>query len=263
MALHAARRRAGVEQGRGCRVRFGRGQLAQYYAGITAIDEQIGFLVDHLVAGGRLDDTLIIVTSDHGDMLGSHGRRAKQVPYAEAVRVPLVWHWPAVLAPRLLANGFFGLVDLAPTLLDLLGLPALPQAYGRSLADALRSHGRLRERVLLGNVVSVDEGWRQGVGEWRGFTDATITYARSVDGTPWLLFDDVTDPLQMTNLVDDREAAALQAWADVTLDALLEEAGDLVLAGEPLLRRLGLVAEWNARERELNGDRARVLAVTG
>ncbi len=238
-----------------------RERLAQYYAGITAVDEQIGALVDHLADRGRLDDTLIVVTSDHGDMLGSHGRRAKQVPYAEAVRVPMVWHWPNGLAPRRLDDGLVGLVDLAPTVLDLVDGPALPGVYGRSFVGALRGVGALRDRVLLGNVVSVDEGWRQGVGEWRGFVDATTTYARSVDGSPWLLFDDGADPWQQVNLVDDRTASRRLAEADRRLDALLAEAGDDELPAEPLLRRLGLVERWNDRERELNGAEGRPLAV--
>lgn len=236
-----------------------RERLAQYYAGITAIDDQIGRLVGELSACGRLDQTLLVVTADHGDMLGSHGRRAKQVPYAEATSVPQVWHWPAGLAPARLSTGVVGLVDLTPTVLDLLGLPPLPHVYGRSYAPALRGDGALRDRVLLGNAVSVDEGWRQGVGEWRGFVDQRLTYARHVDGTPWVLFDDHADPWQLTNLVDGPASADRLRAADRSLDEMLNEAADLDLPAEALLRRLGLVELWNAREHELNGAEARPL----
>ncbi|HYH31337.1 MAG TPA: sulfatase, partial [Pseudonocardia sp.] len=113
-----------------------RERLHQYYAGISAVDDQLGRLVATLRDSGRLDDTVVVVTSDHGDMLGSHGRRAKQVPFEEAVRVPMVVHWPAGLAPRDV-DGLMGLVDLPTTLLGLVGAPPLPGAYGRDLSAAL------------------------------------------------------------------------------------------------------------------------------
>lgn len=228
---------------------------AQYYAGITVIDDQVGRIVADLTERGRLNDTLLIITADHGDMLGAHGRRAKQVPFAESVRVPLVLHWPNGLQPRR-PDGFFGLVDLGPTLLALVGANPLPDTYGRSLADGIRGGAPLRDRALVANVVSVDEGWRQGVGEWRGFVGAGITYARHVDGTPWLLFDDAEDPWQLVDLTD---CPAAVADADRVLDRLLVEADDLASSAEQTVRELGLVALWNRRETELNGDSARPL----
>jgi arylsulfatase A-like enzyme len=228
---------------------------AQYYAGITVVDDQVGRIVDDLADRGRLDDTLLIITSDHGDMLGAHGRRAKQVPFAEAVRIPLVLHWPAGLeAGR--PDGLFGLVDLAPTLLDLVGADPLPDTYGRSLTDGIRGLAPLREEALVANVVSVDEGWRQGVGEWRGFVADGISYARHVDGTPWLLFDDEADPWQLQNLVDQPDRVQ---DAELRLDSLLAEAADPAHGAEDTLRELDLVALWNQRETELNGQSARTL----
>jgi arylsulfatase A-like enzyme len=238
-----------------------RERLRQYYAGITAVDEQLGRLLAALRTAGRLDDTLVVVTSDHGDMLGSHGRRAKQVPFEEAVRVPMVLSWPARLAPRDVA-GRMGLVDLPTTILGLVGADPLPGAYGRDLSPALTGRGVLREAVLLSNSVSFDEGHRQGVPEWRGFRDGRHTYARLVDGSPWLLFDDDADPWQQHNLVDDPVHADTVRAADARLDGLLAEAGDEPAPAAATLERLGLVADWNAREVELHGAAARTIAAT-
>jgi arylsulfatase A-like enzyme len=235
-----------------------RERLQQYYAGITAVDAQLGRLVAALRDSGRLDDTVVVVTSDHGDMLGSQGRRAKQVPYEESVRVPLVVHWPAGLAARD-ADGLIGLVDLPTTILGLIGAPQLSGVYGRDLSAGLAGRGALREEVLLGNTVSFDEGFRQGVPEWRGFRDRHRTYARSADGTPWLLFDDVADPWQQRNLV--RDAAAVRA-ADARLDDMLAEAGDEPAPAAVTLERLGLVEAWNGREVELHGEAGRVLTTS-
>lgn len=242
-----------------------RARLAQYYAGISAVDTQLGRLVADLAERGRLDDTLLIVTADHGDMLGSHGRVAKQVPYAESVRVPLVVHWPAELPSRRFAraDGVVGIVDLAATVLDLLGQPSLPHSDGRSVATALRTGTGLPQRALIGNLISVDEGWRQGVGEWRGFVDTTTTYARDINGQPWLLFDDLADPAQLTNLAGTEATASLIATAGALLDQLLAEADDPGGDAATVLRRADRVEEWNARERQQHGERARLLPTGG
>lgn len=234
------------------------GLLRLYYAGITAADEQIGRLVGGLEALGLTSDTLVVVTSDHGDMLGSHGRQKKQVPFEEAVSVPLVFSWPGRLAPREALDGVFGLVDLSPTVLGLAGLPGLPDSYGGDLSNAISGGGSLREAVLLLNAVSVDEGYRQGVGEWRGVRTNTWTYARHVDGKPWLLFDNERDPWQQQNMVADRHAVAEM---DRLLDDLLHEAGDVAASAEDTIRHLDLVDAWNAREREMHGNDARLLSL--
>jgi arylsulfatase A-like enzyme len=227
-----------------------------YWSAITAVDAELGRVVAAL---DRLDlrrNTIIVVTSDHGDLLGAHGLRAKQSPYAEAVRVPLVITGPGIPASR--PDGLFGLVDLAPTLLGLAGLPPIG-GYGRDLSDRLRSGGRLRRELIIGNWVSCDNGYDQGIGEWRGLITQSMTYARTVDGDPWLLFDDHADPWQRHNLVEDPAAVGRVAAADARLEVRLAEAGDAFDHAEPLLAGLGAIEDWNARETALRGDRARVL----
>ncbi|WP_165969610.1 sulfatase-like hydrolase/transferase [Nonomuraea terrae] len=227
-----------------------------YWSAITAVDAQIGRVAAELERLGLRRNTIIVVTSDHGDLLGAHGLRAKQSPYAEAVRVPMVINGPGVPACR--PAGLLGLVDLAPTLLGLLGLPPIG-TYGRDLSDRLRAGGPLRGELLTGNWVSFDNGYDQGIGEWRGLGAEDLTYARTADGRPWLLFDDRADPWQLDNLVADPAAAGRVAEADARLAALLAESGDAFWPADRLLTELGLVGDWNARESALRGDRARLI----
>lgn len=235
--------------------------LQQYYAGIAAIDDQVGRLTAALEELGQLSNTLVVVTSDHGDMLGSHGRWAKQVPHEESISVPLVLSWPDRLAPREIRDGVIGLVDLAPTLLGLVDAPALPGTYGRDLSDAIAGDGPLRDAVLLLNAVSCDAGHQQGVKEWRGVRTGALTYAREVDvGRPWLLFDNLHDPWQRRNLVGDDDSVLRM---DRLLDRMLAEAGDPALPAESMLRAVDMVEAWNARELELHGDQARLVAPEG
>jgi len=236
--------------------------LCKYYAGITAVDDQLGRLLDTVDECGATGDTLVVVTADHGDMLNSHGRRAKQVPYEEAISVPLVLSWPSVLRPNTAVSGAMGLVDLPTTVLGLVGVDALPSAYGQDLSGALRDGGKLRDRVLLSNLVSFDQGYLQGVPDWVGFRDRRFTYARRGDGTSWLLYDNDADPWQATNLVVDPGRQADVRWAEEQLDELLRQvpsAPDPPSYGLDLVRRLDLNELWNAREQALHGDRGRFL----
>ncbi|GAA2212248.1 sulfatase [Nonomuraea monospora] len=230
-----------------------------YWSAITAVDAEIGRVVAGLDRLGLRGDTIVVVTSDHGDLLGAHGLRAKQSPYAEAVRVPMVINGPGVPAYR--PDGLLGLADLAPTLLGLLGLPPIG-AYGRDLSDRLRSRLPLREELLIGNWVSFDNGYDQGIGEWRGFVTGELTYARRAAG-PWLLFDDRADPWQLRNLAADPASAGRVAGADARLTELLAEAEDGELPAGRLLAELDLIDDWNARESALRGDRARLLPAPG
>lgn len=94
-----------------------------YYAAVSYIDDHVGRIRERLGSLGLLEKTVIVVTSDHGDMLGEKGLRYKMSPYEESARVPLILHGPE----HLIARGRFAnpvsLLDLMPTLLELAGAP--------------------------------------------------------------------------------------------------------------------------------------------
>src|SRR6185437_4247447 len=112
--------------------------LADYYAAITALDEQLGRLLAALQATGLAGNTIVVFTSDHGDQLWSQGTMKKQQPYEESVRIPLLVRWPGRIPSGRVVDGLVGIVDYAPTLLGLAGLPALPGAQGEDRADLFR-----------------------------------------------------------------------------------------------------------------------------
>ncbi|MAE63877.1 MAG: hypothetical protein CMJ18_06350 [Phycisphaeraceae bacterium] len=98
-----------------------REQRAVYFAAITELDEQFGRLVDRLEASGAIDDTIVIVVSDHGRYLGAHGFDNHNFgAFEEIYNVPLVMMGPGIAAGRT-ATGCVGLADLCPTLLELSG----------------------------------------------------------------------------------------------------------------------------------------------
>jgi len=125
---------------------YGQRFARQPYDGEVAYaDAQLGRLLDALERAGRTADTLVVVTSDHGEGLGDHGEDEHLLfLYDSTLRVPLVLSWPGRLPAAARLRGQFRSVDLLPTLLDLLGLPAAPTS-GESRGEALRRGSRIAD----------------------------------------------------------------------------------------------------------------------
>src|SRR5215207_1033579 len=101
-----------------------RKDLAGYYAHCTALDDCFGELMETLRAQGVAGNTIVVFTSDHGDMLGSHALIRKQKPYEESVRVPMLFRLPAKLGVKAKrVDGAINTEDVMPTLLRLCNLP--------------------------------------------------------------------------------------------------------------------------------------------
>lgn len=122
---------------------------ATYMGMIELVDTQIGRVIDALRRTGKLDQTLIVFCSDHGDFWGERGLIGKStVLYESLLRVPLVFHGPGV--PRGVASdAAVDLTDLAPTILELLGLAPMSMSQGRSFAGCLRDPGREHRRYIV------------------------------------------------------------------------------------------------------------------
>jgi arylsulfatase A-like enzyme len=229
-----------------------RRDLAAYYAHVSAIDSQIGRLVAYLEATDRLDDTLIVYSADHGTMLDSHGIKYKQWPYEESIGIPLVLRYGARVPAGAVDDRLIGIVDYAPTLLGLLGVPVPGAMQGRNLAPGGDlAAGERPESLFLQEAVATDQGARQGVTPWRGVRTEAHTYARRVDG-PWLLFDNVADPYQQRNLAAAPDAAALRDRLEAELATWMARIGDTLEPRAALLERYGLAAVWAEREAHLH-----------
>lgn len=236
-----------------------RQDLSGYYAHVIALDELLGRLLRTLDERDLTDRTLVVFTSDHGDMLFSHGHTRKQRPWEESIRVPLLMRLPGNVPPGAASDELIALVDLLPTVLGLAGLEVPGEIQGRDLSAAARGEGAGREDILLEDACGCDESWLSGIPEWRGLRTKRYTYARRPDGA-WVLHDNVADPLQVENLVDDPSARDVRERLDARLEQRLAEIGDALLPWDETLRRRNLVDLWNARERALWGDKGRIIA---
>ncbi|MBN2128371.1 MAG: sulfatase [Sedimentisphaerales bacterium] len=214
-----------------------RKELAGYYAHCSALDAAFGRLLDALSATGRDQDTIVVFTSDHGDMLGSQGHFRKQKPWAESIRVPFLVRHPGGAGPGT-HDTPIDAPDLMPTLLALCGVPIPEGVQGRDFSRTIQDGSPSGiEDALLALYVPFHE-WRYDNGgrEYRGLHTTRYTYVRTLTG-PWLLFDNADDPSQLRNLIDDPTQATRVAELDARLTARLREVGDSFVSGAEIIRR--------------------------
>jgi len=109
---------------------------AAYYAMIEQTDEQIGLLLQRLQDAGQEKNTIVVFTSDHGEMLGNHGIYLKgHYPYEDLIHIPLILVWPGHFKAGLQSDALVELVDIAPTLLAATGQAIPVGMQGRSLLE--------------------------------------------------------------------------------------------------------------------------------
>lgn len=226
-----------------------RESIAGYYAAITALDDQFARLMTTLDRLGRRDDTIVVFTSDHGDMLWAHGWMKKQLPYEESVHIPLIVRAPGAVAAGTRYGSPVATVDIAPTILSLAGLPVPEAMEGTDLSGPLRGEGEGSTSVFLGNTAVMDEAAQQNAPEWRAVRTHRYTYAEKPGRRPWLLFDNDIDPWQQTNLVDDPAHAAIRLDLARELGDYLERIGDPFLPTEELIDHVSMREAWDIRQR--------------
>ena len=210
---------------------------ARYFANITLVDEMVGTILAALELNGVADNTVVIFTSEHGEMAGDHGMLEKRSMYEESARVPLIMHVPGLSASHQMVPGAVGHVDLVPTILDLMGASLPDHLQGKSLTPVLQG-----EQTLDGNEVFV---------QWNGVSDIDDRHLGSEEinlrnTQPWRtivhdgwklalcasdqceLYDLVNDPFEQTNLFDHPDhrhrvrdlAARIRLWQHKNNDSV-------------------------------------------
>jgi arylsulfatase A-like enzyme len=244
-----------------------------YYAHITALDQQFGRLMRALEESGQAQNTIVVYTSDHGDMLGSQGLTNKQLPYDESIRVPLLARWPGHTRVGV-SDELIGLVDLPVSLLGLAGLrfpgpvdgadlqalftnappteittaeprgsavrseprPALgaPHSEETPLTGLTTNGGRGPKAIYIFDLIPCHQAMDRGGTEWRGVRTQRYTLARSAGDEGFALYDNEQDPYQMRNLIADPAMAQLK-------QELLATLGDFIALHDGVPRESGVL----------------------
>ncbi|WP_435146096.1 sulfatase family protein [Halobaculum sp. P14] len=194
-------------------------EMRKYYAMVENLDENVGKLLDELERRGIRDETAVVFSSDHGELLGSHGRMMKQHPYEESVGIPLIVSYPdAGIDSGAEIHEPVCTEDFLPTLLGLAGLEPESELPGVDLTPLLRGERESLDRdgVLLEFVREIRPSQPYHDETWRGFRTERYKYtvkgfdslspgAFTSGGEPWQLYDLKADPYEQHNLVDDPE----------------------------------------------------------
>ncbi len=212
--------------------------IAGYYAHCSAIDKAVGDIVMTLDELGLSDNTILVFTSDHGDMLGSQGNERKQRPWDESLRVPFLVRLPGSTGGEM--DAMMNAHDIMPTLLGLCGLPIPDTVEGSDFSGVFAGgDDPSGGAALLACFHPFGEWARANEGrEYRGVRTKRYTYARTLDG-PWLLYDNEADPYQLTNRANNPDYTEIQAYLESELQRKLAEMNDEFGAGMAYIQQWG------------------------
>lgn len=210
--------------------------LRGYYAHIAALDHCIGELQEAIRGAGIEENTIFVFTSDHGDMLGSHGLEKKQKPWEESIAVPFLLKYPEKLKAGEMKK-VFSFSDIMPTLLGLSNMEIPETVEGIDYSGELTGTENLEiDGAYITCPVPFHQwSYKNGGREYRGIRTERYTYVKDLNG-PWLLYDNLNDPYQMNNLCNNPEYSELQAGLEEKLQKLIRQRGDEFLEGDEYMK---------------------------
>lgn len=168
--------------------------LRNYWGMVKCIDDNVGRILENLRKNNKLENTIIVFTSDHGDMCGEHGRENKSVPLEASMKVPLIICIPDFQHKGRVIQEAISNIDLFPTLAHLCGLSNIPSVDGRNLTPLLYEDESYKEvNCVYSRSTGLDSGWLAVT------TDQyKLVYSSDADDKPWL-FDKQKDPDELIN----------------------------------------------------------------
>lgn len=215
--------------------------LQGYYAHITSLDDCIGKLQKTIKKNRLEKNTIFIFTSDHGDMLFSHGVQNKQYPWDESIHVPFLISHPEKRKEKKQASAvLLNTPDIMPTLLGFCGLPVPETVEGDNLSGMILGTEKDRtDGVLIASYHAFGQ-WseRNGGCEYRGIRTREYTYVRTLRGD-WMLYDNRTDPYQRNNLVGASEYKAVRDSLNGLLCRKLARTDDDFMPGHYYVKKWG------------------------
>ncbi len=199
-----------------------------YHAHVSAIDDELARLTARLDELGLADDTIVVYSSDHGSLLGSHGVGGKRQPFEESIRVPFIIRWPGVIPAGVKPDPLFGSIDIMPSLCALAGLDVPPTCVGQDFSGLMRGgRGPRPASQFIMHICkkNASGGVNHPAPLFRGVRTERHTYAVYPDRA-WCLFDNREDPYQMHNLIDDPGKATTRKEHRAMLAEWLSKADD-------------------------------------
>lgn len=215
-----------------------RRQRASYYGMCEIVDRHLGWIIEALEEMELREDTLIIFTSDHGEMLGDHGLTLKGCRFYDgAVRVPLIFSWPGMIRAGRVSDELTELTDIAPTIAEICGFP-FDNVHGRSLMPLLAQNPDrafvprefVRCEYYDSQIDNGDSARHTYATMWRDRRYKLVTY-HTADFCE--LYDMVEDPQETRNLWEE------EGFEEKKLEVLKRSFDTSVIYSRPGQKRLG------------------------
>jgi arylsulfatase len=210
-----------------------------YYAGVSHVDEQVGRLIDAVKEAGQLENTLILFTSDHGDMMGDNNLWRKCYAYEGAAHVPMIMRWPEALGIKAKRgqriDRLVELRDVLPTFLDAASIEKPEAVEGMSMLELVRGNNSDWREIL--DLEHSEIYWKGN--SWVALMDGRYKYVYFTLTGEQQLFDLKTDPHELNNLDD---AELMKLWRKRMVEFLSVRGepwvkdGDLAVQKKAILR---------------------------
>lgn len=215
-----------------------RKKFGEYYGAIEGLDDNFGRIMEYLDREGLAEDTIVVLSADHGDCMGSHGLMGKNIWYDESIRIPLYIRGPQVVKGR--SDALIASQDHMPTLLELLEVAVPDTVQGKSFASLARGASMKEEPehaflcMIPGMPELVEEYRKLGLNNkafgWRGIRTKDITYVVDNGTSPSetqrrLFYDNKKDPLQLNPVELDQQDAIAETY-DAVIRSYLRKTRD-------------------------------------
>jgi len=211
---------------------------SKYYGMVKCIDDNVGRLIEKLKKENILEKTMIVFTSDHGDLRGEHHRQNKGVPWEGSARVPFLVYYPGKVKPKTRINEALTSVDFVPTLMTMF-----------DTKTDRKFHGRDFSRLLTKGDSKVDDwhdiAFSRGTGESSGWLMAVTDRYKLVvssNDQPWL-FDLERDPDEMVNMLSNPGYREIGMKLGAELESYIKKFDDPIGESKQVMADL----DWAAR----------------
>jgi arylsulfatase A-like enzyme len=195
------------------------GHYANYYGLVAWLDTQWNRLMNALEESDQADNTIVVFTSDHGEMLNSQSYRGKRWPHRESTQIPFLIRWPGLIEANTTLETPFGTPDIFPTLCGLAGIDIPTGLDGSDLSGTILSNDAPHQEYAYMTMHHSFVAWPG----WRGVRTAKYNYARMEEG-PWVCFDLENDPYERNNLAETN-SPVVSELDGLVLDAM-KKTGD-------------------------------------
>lgn len=202
---------------------FDQQYLQNYFAMVKCIDDSVGKILKFLKDNNLEENTIVIFTSDHGDMLFEHKRRNKSVPYESAARIPFVIKYPNKIPAGKVIHKAYTTADFAPTILSLMNAKPIPNTHGIDDSKVFESD----KKVIDSNRIT----YTRNTSTWVTAVSDDYKLIISKNEEPWL-FDLKKDPNELYNMYNKKEYKAIALTMVKALKKQMKTFGDPSFKGK-------------------------------